>query len=112
MDRVVVLARSLHGHESESAFPLQVLVEELEEVLFQLLAQDLPVDRLAVVHALMRVGLSCETLIQSYVSVLRKWESRKTEMQLQVVGAASSVLIEWVRKASRYLLLSHFSIIM
>jgi hypothetical protein len=111
LDKVASLGCSLRGNESELGFPLSVIVEELEDIVLQLNLADVPIERSLVPQTFIRVGVSYENLLQSYTSVLSRWENRKVEAIVSVTSSALVTLVDWIQRASGYVVLSVFYVL-
>lgn len=108
---MVALGRSLRGHESDLAFPLVLVLEELEEIALQLVLAEgsgegggsRSVQRGCIWRALLRIGLGHDSLMQTYCGILlRRWQGRPIECQIVLMASASACLMDWVHRASGY----------
>lgn len=100
VEKVVSLAQAVKAHETDAAFPMGVVVEEMEEVMLQLLLHGRRVERDVVFRALLRIGVSHESVASCYIQLLPRWEARKDEAQIQLVSSCSASLIDWMQRSS------------
>ena len=99
-EKVIYIGRAVRGGESETAFPSEVILEELEEILLQLQMLDIPLERSLASQAFLRVGVSHERVLDNYVSILQRWESRNAQALVSLAHGACGTLSDWIQRCS------------
>ena len=100
IEKVISVGKTVRGGESEIAFPTEVIVEELEEIILQLHMLDIPLERNLASHAFLRIGLNHERILAAYMSILKRWEARNAQAVVSLAQGACGTLVDWIGRSS------------
>ena len=48
----------------------------------------------------LKTGISHSELLETYMEIFRRWNGKKAEKLLQLLGSISAIAVEWTRIAS------------
>lgn len=91
-------------HTSELAFPISMILDELEEiastlVLYQDNTSQNLIEKGWAYHCFVSMGFSHVAIMESYMELFDAWRGKQPEKLLHLLVSVTAVMLRWTRKA-------------